>query len=215
MRSDELAGAAGAAAERPPGDSKSERTRRRILDAAALVLRRKGYAGTRLSDIAKVAGMQAGSLYYHFSSREALVAEVMGTGVAVVQAQMQAALAALPPEASHRNRLAAAIEIHLIAVLEQSDYASATIKLLGQVPKDIQKQQLANERAYGKLWRQLLRDAREAGEIRGDLNLSAMRMMIVGALNWAVEWYHPEDGPAEQIARDFVEMVLHGLVPRR
>ena len=60
----------------------------------------------------------------------------------------------------------------------------------------------------------LLEGGGDAGEIRGDLNLSAMRMMIVGALNWAVEWYHPEDGPAEDIARDFVEMVLHGLVPR-
>ncbi len=214
MRSDGNAEPAAAGAGREKGEAKSERTRRRILDAAALVLRRKGFAGARLSDIARVAGMQAGSLYYHFSSREELVAEVMRTGVAEVQARMQAGLAALPADASHRDRLATAIALHLTAVLEQSDYASATIKLFGQVPKDIQKQQLANERAYGKQWRQLLRDARDAGEIRGDLNLSAMRMMIVGALNWAVEWYHPEDGPAEDIARDFVEMVLHGLVPR-
>lgn len=204
------------AAVQEPGDraaeGKSERTRRRILDAAALVLRRKGFAGARLADIARVAGMRAGSLYYHFDSREALVAEVMRTGVDTVFEQVTRRLAELPPETGHVERLTLAMEIHLSFVLERSDYASATIKLIGEVPKDIQARQLATERAYGRLWRDLLRAARDAGEIRADLNLSAIRMLILGALNWAVEWYHPEDGPAEEIARDFTAMVLHGLV---
>ncbi len=61
--------------------TKSEQTRRRILDAAALVFSRRGFSGARLSDVAKVANMKAGSLYYHFASREELVAEVMTRGV--------------------------------------------------------------------------------------------------------------------------------------
>ena len=40
-------------------DSKAARTRERILDAAAHVLSRKGYAGTRLSDVAEQAQIQA------------------------------------------------------------------------------------------------------------------------------------------------------------
>ncbi|MSW20533.1 MAG: TetR family transcriptional regulator [Actinobacteria bacterium] len=54
--------------------TKSERTRTRILDAAAAVFSEQGY-GARLSDIARHAGIQTGSLYYHFSSREELVDE--------------------------------------------------------------------------------------------------------------------------------------------
>ena len=45
---------------------KGERTRTRILDAAADVLARRGYAAATLTEIASVAKMQAGSLYYHF-----------------------------------------------------------------------------------------------------------------------------------------------------
>jgi AcrR family transcriptional regulator len=56
------------------------RTRRRILDAAAEVFSEQGY-GARLSDIAERAGMKTGSLYYHFDSREDLVAEVLRLGI--------------------------------------------------------------------------------------------------------------------------------------
>jgi TetR/AcrR family transcriptional regulator, cholesterol catabolism regulator len=62
------------AAECGPDDalSKSARTRSRILDAAAHVLSVKGYAGTRLSDVADYAELQAPAIYYYFASREDL-----------------------------------------------------------------------------------------------------------------------------------------------
>jgi AcrR family transcriptional regulator len=63
--------------------TKSELTRQRILDAAAKVFRSNGYSGARLSDIAALAGIQTGSMYYHFDSREALVEEVLHLGIAV------------------------------------------------------------------------------------------------------------------------------------
>src|SRR5471030_1580798 len=59
---------------------KSEITRQRILDAAARVFSEQGYSGTRLTDIAARAGMKAGSLYYHFDSRETLIDAVMQVG---------------------------------------------------------------------------------------------------------------------------------------
>ena len=56
------------AKRRTPGDAgeapplrKSEATRLRILDAAARVFAQRGYADTRLSDIAQEAGTFAGS----------------------------------------------------------------------------------------------------------------------------------------------------------
>ena len=57
----------------PEPQRKSDITRQAILDSAARAFRLSGYSGARLSDIAAGAGMQAGSLYYHFDSREALL----------------------------------------------------------------------------------------------------------------------------------------------
>ncbi|WP_131808905.1 TetR/AcrR family transcriptional regulator, partial [Mycolicibacter sinensis] len=49
--------------------SKSERTRSRILDATAHVLSTKGFAGTRLTDVAEYAELQAPAIYYYYASR--------------------------------------------------------------------------------------------------------------------------------------------------
>ena len=68
--------------------SKSARTRERILDAAAHVLSRKGYAGTRLSDVADQAEIQAPAIYYYFPSRDDLIEEVMWSGIAHMREHM-------------------------------------------------------------------------------------------------------------------------------
>lgn len=195
--------------------TKSDVTRERVLDAAAFVLSRKGFSGTRLSDIARVAGLQTGSLYYHFDSREDIVAEVMSRGVNQVFETVQNAIEALPEETGALERLRVAVETHLLCLLEHSDYARAVTRLSGQVPKEIEVQHAANEQAYGRLWKKLFRDARDSEEIRGDLNLSSVRMLMLGSMAWAVQWFKPENGPAAKVARDFSEMAFYGIIPRK
>jgi AcrR family transcriptional regulator len=191
---------------------KSELTRQSILDAAARMFRMHGYSGTRLSDIADEIGMKAGSLYYHFPSREALVEAVMDLGLQRTHAAVLDRLSMLPADAGHLARLQVAIETHLLSVLEQEDYTSASIKLIWQVPAGIRERQIADQRAYGALWRKLLEDARKGGAIRADVDLSVARMAIVGALNWAADWYKPGKLTPKRIARDICAMVLNGLV---
>jgi AcrR family transcriptional regulator len=195
---------------------KSDLTRQRILQAAARVFRERGYSGTRLSDIADAADMKAGSLYYHFDSREALVEEVVLEGVRRTKDAVQDRLRSLPADAKFLHKLEVMIETHLTFVLLQGDIASASIQLIWQIPQEIRERTLAVQRAYGAIWREVLEAARDAGEIRSDVNLSAIRMSILGALNWAADWYHPTGASPKQIARDIVVMVLHGLaVPPR
>src|SRR3954471_3644005 len=93
------AGRRKAAVAAPPAAvelKKSDATRQRILDAAALVLSRQGFAGTKLSDIAAEARLKVATLYYYYESREALVEAVMVTGSEHVRRHTLAALAALP-----------------------------------------------------------------------------------------------------------------------
>jgi AcrR family transcriptional regulator len=199
----------------PEPQKKSDVTRQAILDSAARAFRLSGYSGARLSDIAAGAGMQAGSLYYHFESREALVEAVMHRGVEQTDAAVRDALAALPPSATPLDRLRAAIETHLLMIVRQEDIASATIKLIWQVPQPIRDRVLGRQRAYGAVWRRLLADARDAGEIRADLDLSVVRMAIMGALNWAADWYKPGKMTAQQVADDIIAMMLRGLAGRQ
>jgi AcrR family transcriptional regulator len=190
---------------------KADATRQSILDAAARIFRRDGYANARLSDIAAEIGMKAGSLYYHFGSREALVEAVMDVGTRRTHARLVERLAELPTDAGHVARLKTAIETHLVMVLAQEDIASATIKLIWQVPPPLREAVLAEQRAYGALWRALLSQARDAGAIRGDVDLSVVRMAIMGALNWAADWYKPGRLTPEQVAGDITAMIIGGL----
>jgi AcrR family transcriptional regulator len=57
---------------RKPGVT-AEETRVELLDATMRVLLRRGVAGTRVSEIAREAGIQAGSIYNHFASKADLL----------------------------------------------------------------------------------------------------------------------------------------------
>lgn len=48
----------------------------RILDAALLVIRQKGYSATRIEDVCEAAGLTKGSFFHHFSGKEELAVEV-------------------------------------------------------------------------------------------------------------------------------------------
>jgi AcrR family transcriptional regulator len=172
--------------------SKSVRTRQRILDAAAEVLNRNGYGGTRLSDIAELAQIQAPALYYYFASREELIEEVITLGMARALTHVTETLAELPAEASKLDRICAAVGAHLEVLLRLSDYASAAMRYGPQLPADMRERQLAEQRSYGGVWRTLIDEARQAGELHPELDTTVARMLVLGALNWATEWWNPE-----------------------
>jgi AcrR family transcriptional regulator len=195
-------------------ETKSERTRQRILDAAALVFERKGYASVTLKDIAALAELQAGSLYYHFDTKEELVEAVLEAGVEGAIAGTREAVEALGPGADPLARLRVAIAAHLRVVLTEGAYASANIRMLSQVPESIRERHLKRQRAYGAFWRALFARAAAAGAIRADLDLSVVRMLALGALNWSVEWYRPGRRTPSEIAAHAATMILDGITPR-
>jgi AcrR family transcriptional regulator len=190
---------------------KAEATRQRILDAAARVFVEKGYVATRLNDIASAAEMQAGSIYYHFDSKEQIFEEVVDLGMRRVVDSVRAAVEALGPTASHRERIGAALEAHLHELLLQSDYTSANIRNFGQIPEELQQRNMGPREDYGAYWRNLLDAARAAGEIRADVDLSLVRMLLLGALNWSVEWYDPNGKPIADVAAELQRLLFDGV----
>jgi AcrR family transcriptional regulator len=193
---------------------KSARTRERVLDAAAQVLSRKGYAGTRLSDIAEVAELQTPTLYYYYyyySSREELIEAVIRRGQARAQDHVEAALAALPPETPAMDKICLAVEEHLRAVLHLSDYTTAAIRNLGQLPDDMRKGLQAEQARYGSLWRRLFEEARERNEIRPELDLHAAQLLVIGALNWAPEWWSARRVSIDTVVATARSITRHGL----
>ncbi len=202
-------------AEQAPGggmtDTKSARTRVRILDAAARVLSRKGYAGMRLSDVAEAADLQAPAIYYYFDSREDLIEEVMWVGIADMREHLTRTLDALPPGTPPMDRILVAAEAHLRHELEISDYTTASIRNAGQVPDKIRKRQLAEEARYGEIWRGLLGSAAAEGALRADLDPYIAQMLVLGSLNWTAEWWSPKRGKVDLVVANAKSFIQHAI----
>lgn len=192
-------------------DSKSRRSRERILQAAAYVLSRKGYSGTRLSNIAEQAQLQAPAIYYYWPSREKLIEEVMGEGVQRLHQHVAKALEALPPETPPMARISTAVEAHLHVALELSDFATAVIRNSGQIPEEIRSRHSKEDAKYGTLWRNLIKEAAAAGEIRPDLDLRTAQRLVMGALNWTAEWWNPKRDSIDTLVSTAQSLILHGL----
>jgi AcrR family transcriptional regulator len=63
-----------------PPDARVVGTRGRILEAGLELIAARGYHGTSIRDIAAGVGMTSGSLYTHFASKEAVLAELVLLG---------------------------------------------------------------------------------------------------------------------------------------
>lgn len=199
--------------ESRPTMRKSDQTRQRILDAAASTLASRGYAGTSIKAIADSIDMKDASLYYHFESKDELVLEVLRLGTTLAEDAVRRAVSALGEDPDPLDALRAAIVAHASAVLGMGDYPRANVRNFGQLPPEIANAHMGHQRRYGGVWRSLLQAAMDSGRIRQDLDASAARMLILGALNWAPEWYKPDGtltpaGVGEQMAC----MVLEGLI---
>lgn len=61
--------------EREFGLTKGEKTRQKIIAKAAVVFNQQGYEGSSMQDIVEAVGLEKGSIYGHFSSKEELALE--------------------------------------------------------------------------------------------------------------------------------------------
>lgn len=184
-------------------------SRRMILNQAARLLVRQGYGATSLRDIAQACDMKAGSLYYHFDSKDALVEEILAEGVNRVEQSVREALETAE-EAAPLDRIRLAMEVHLRTLHDRSDYASAHIRCFTHVPADIRRRMRKHRISYEAVWIALLETAQEAGEIAPDVDLVTLRFALIGMLNWTLEWrMSPGAGP-EELADRFFRIAFQG-----
>lgn len=192
---------------------KSERTRQRILRAAAKVFRQYGYTSSSLRDIAESAGMQAGSLYYHFDSKEDLAEAVMDEGLLGAEQAARQAIEELGDRATPVDRIEAAFRGHLGYLLRESDFAVATLRMLHQTPDGVRMRHLRKQRAFGRFYSGLFEEAKRAGLIRPEFHLGALRMLLLGALNWSPEWFDPNGLTPDELVGQLSAMMRHGVMP--
>lgn len=171
--------------------------RRELLSAAARLFRQQGFAGTSTRDIAAAAGMQAGSPFYHFENKQALLAAVMQEGMRSALQRQADALAALGPDAEDAWRLRSLVRNHVEVLLgADSDFVPVMLYEWRALDKAQMGEIHALKKAYEAAWVPVLTGLHAQGRLSGDPVLA--RLMIFGALNWSVQWYRspePDGSP--------------------
>lgn len=166
--------------------TKAETARQEILCAAARIMRQKGYDAMSLRDLAFDVGMKAGSLYYHFSSKEALATEVMRRGVETVSLAVRTELAR-NRSATPEDRLEIAAKTHLETLLSAGDFSSAHIRCYPFVPPKVRKELTQLRRDYDSVWTDLIV---KCPALKGNkTQIRYLRQALIGALNWPLEWF--------------------------
>ncbi len=197
----------------PAQDSEESGTQLRILQAAAHLFRFKGYEATTLRGIAAECGLKAGSIYYHFSSKDEILAEVLDFGIQQLLQNVRSAVEDAGDQAP-QARIRQAIRTHLKCSLEFGDFTATNIRVYSQAPREIQERALVARRRYEDYWKGLFTAAQEAGEIRPDIDLSIARLFLFGGMSWTLEWYRPGGASATQLADAFADMLFHGMTPK-
>lgn len=191
--------------------NKSQKSRNGILDIAARLFKEKGYAATTLRDIASAANMKAASVYYHFDSKEKILEEVLDTGIRKIFDAASQNMAELRDDAGFPERLEIMLTSHMEALLQYGAFTSANVRNFGQVPSHIRKSHLPIRREYDAYWIQFLEDAKAKGDIRDDVNLTTYRLMLIGAMNWLLEWYEPGHKSIQDISQEFADIAVNGV----
>ena len=186
-----------------------------VLDIAARLFREQGYGSVSLRKIAEAAGIKAGSIYYHFGSKDEIVAAVLDAGIQVVHESMREAVTALPSDTDGETILRTAIRAHLRALLDVSDYTSANVRIFGQVPQPVRDANLPTRRAYEAEWDRLLSRLQNDGALKHDVDIRQLRLMLIGTMNATLDWFDPNRGSADALSRTYADVFLNGILERQ
>ncbi len=199
----------------PPGieatGRAAEERRRDILAAASRLFRARGLYAVGMREIAGELGMTAGSLYYYFADKQALLAYCQESTLDALLARGRAIVAAAEPPPMRLRRLVAA---HAVTLNEAQPGSLAHLEIEALDPGR-RAPLLAKRRRYEDLIRRLIEEGVEKGSLVAD-DPRLATLALLGALNWSVKWFR-SSGPlsASAVGDRFADLFLRGLEARR
>nr|WP_298136673.1 TetR/AcrR family transcriptional regulator [uncultured Pseudomonas sp.] len=179
--------------------------RGKLLQTAAHLFRSKGYERTTVRDLASAVGIQSGSIFHHFKSKDEILRSVMEETIRYNTALMRASLA---EATTLRERVLALIRCELQSIMGGTGEAMAVLVYEWRSLSSESQQFILELRdTYEQLWLDVLNEAKAAGYVHSDPFI--LRRFLTGALSWTNTWFRPE-GPMslDQLAEEALSLVL-------
>jgi TetR/AcrR family fatty acid metabolism transcriptional regulator len=187
--------------------------RDRILEAAVKVFARSGFHATRVSDVAKAAGVADGTIYLYFKSKEELLFSLFQDRIDKLLAFMRDEL---PKKADAPAKLRAVIDMQLGLLEEERDLAEVVTVILRQSSRLMKEFAAPHFNAYLDAIARIVAEGQASGAFRQDVSPHIAARAIFGALDgitltWALG--RAEQGGLGRAAGQLAEVLLRGLAP--
>jgi len=184
--------------------------REELLSIAAGLFAERGLRATTVRDIADAAGILSGSLYHHFSSKEAIVDEILrGFLDALFGEYRRIVEAGLGPRETLELLVRASFEAIHRDRDEVAIYQDELKHLRGNPRFDYLRERNTE---FREMWTDVLTRGMESGDFRGDLDVRLTYRFLRDTVWVAVRWYRPDDeNDHAAIADQYLNIVLDGL----
>jgi TetR/AcrR family transcriptional regulator, fatty acid metabolism regulator protein len=198
----------------PRASARGGDKRERILRAAIKVFAKNGFYDTRVSEVAKAAGVADGTIYLYFKSKDELLRSLFEDRVETLLSFMKAEL---PKQTSAPGKLRRIIEMQLGVLEGERDLAEVFTVILRQSTKVLKEYAAPKFTAYLDLIAAVVSEGQAAGDFRTDVPPLIVARATWGALDGiALTWAlgRAERGALVRAAGQLADVVLRGLAPR-
>lgn len=193
-----------AQAQQQPVNGMDDSPRGKLLSAAARLFREKGFQRTTVRDIAREVGIQSGSLFHHFSSKEDILSAVMVEVIRFNTRRLRDAVAGVSDPVAQLHAL---VKGELQAIVgDTSEAMSVLVYEWRCLSEDKQREALALRAVYEQLWMETLGQLREAGYFSDDPFI--VRRLITGMTSWTNTWFDPAGSLALE---ELATMIVHRI----
>lgn len=184
--------------------------RQRILAAAAELFAERGYAETSLRDIAAAVEIKAGSVYYHFASKDDLFVEVLNTGIDLMIEGFEKTASGAVNEPAERLR--SHVLAHLRVLHASFAFTSLHVTAFRTAPAIVRDAVVPRRDAYEAEWTRLLADLLPETD---PADLGILRLALFGAMNSSIDWFDAGRGNLEEFADLVTDVFWNGARARQ
>jgi AcrR family transcriptional regulator len=171
-----------------------------------------GYDAASMRQIAAEAGITIATLYFHCSTKEQLLFDVLESQMRALSEGLDGALAAAGDDWS--SRLAAAIRFHIQYVTRDEAGASISTTELRGLTGELRARHQVTRDAYERKFRRLLEGGIGAGAF-APVDVPVITAGILGVGLTVGRWYRPGGRlTPDEIADEYIRFVLKALDPR-
>jgi AcrR family transcriptional regulator len=195
---------------RPADEELWERRREEILDAAAVMFARHGYAGTDTQLLVDKLGVGKGTLYRYFRSKEELFLATVDRAMHIARRAVDDGIQNIEDPL---DRIAQAIRVYLGFFAEHADYVELFMQERAQFKDRKKPTYFEHREANVEQWLAMYRSLITQGRVR---NMSVERItdvmsdLLYGTM--FTNYFTGRQKPFEAQAEDILDIVFHGIL---